>query len=260
MIDTHAHLDDPQFDADRDAVIQRSLAAGVEAIVCVGTTLATSRVAIDLAETYPAIHAAVGIHPNSCGEAAADDWDQIVALADHPRVVALGETGLDRYWDFTPLDLQRDYFARHLQLARRRDLPVIIHCRDAQPELMPMLREAAATGPLRGILHAFSGDADMAAECLALGLHISFAGNVTYTNRKFQALRDAVAQIPAERLLVETDSPYLTPQPLRGKQKRNEPALVLHTLTVLASLRGVPVERLAEQTASNARRLFGLGG
>ena len=215
MIDTHCHLDDEQFAADRAAVVARAAAAGVECMVALGTTIASSRATVALAETYPSVYAAVGIHPNTCAEAGPGDWDAIVGLLDHPRVVALGETGLDRYWDHAPIELQRDYFDRHLRLSQVRDRPVVIHCRDAQADVLPMLREAAARGPLRGVLHAFSGDAEFAAECLALGLYVSFAGNVTYTNKKFQVLREAAAGIPADRILIETDSPYLTPEPLR---------------------------------------------
>ena len=158
------------------------------------------RAVLQLAENYDLL-AAVGIHPNSTAEAAAGDWQRVVALVDHPRVVALGETGLDRYRDFAPLALQQEYLDRHLRLAQERDLPVIIHCRDAAAELMPMLRAAAARGPLRGVLHAFSGDAAWAAECVALGLHVSFAGNVTYSNKKFDPLRAAARTVPADRLL-----------------------------------------------------------
>jgi TatD DNase family protein len=258
-IDSHAHLDDEQFASDRDAVIARAVAAGVQAIVCVGTTVQSSRAAVRVAQTCPQVYAAVGIHPNSCAEAAPGDWEQIIELLNHPRVVALGETGLDRYWDSAPIALQQDYFARHLQLGQQRDVPVIIHCREAQAELMPMLREAAARGPLRAVLHAFSGDPAVAAECLELGLAISFAGNATYTNKKFQTLRAAVVAIPGDRILIETDCPYLVPEPLRGKQKRNEPALVAHTAAALAAFRGVPVEQFAAQTTANARRMFRLG-
>lgn len=260
MFDTHAHLDDQQFDANRDDVMARCLKAGVEAVLCVGTTVASSLAAVRLAETYPSAFAAVGIHPNSCAEAGPDDWNRIVAMVDHPRVVALGETGLDRYWDYAPLDLQREYFERHLRLGQDRNLPVVIHCREAQADVMPMLHEAAVRGPLRGILHAFSGDAAMAAECVARGLYISFAGNVTYTNKKFQSLRAAAVTIPDDRILVETDSPYLTPEPLRGKSRRNEPAWVVHTATSLAALRGLPVEQFDAQTTANARRVLGLEG
>jgi TatD DNase family protein len=258
MIDSHAHLDDPQFDADREAVIARAVAAGVETIVCVGTTLESSRAAVRLAERYHEVYAAVGIHPNSCAEAADGDWDGIVALAEHPRVVAVGETGLDRYWDFTPLDVQIDYFRRHLRLGRQRKLPLIIHCREAAADLIPLVESAAAAGPVNAVLHAFSGDATMAAKCLELGLSLSFAGSVTYRNQKFQPLRAAAAAAAADRILIETDSPYLTPEPLRGKQPRNEPALVVHTAASLAELRGVPLAQLAAETTANARRLFRL--
>jgi len=195
MIDTHAHLDQPQFDPDREAVLGRSGLAGVEAIVCVGTDLASSRAAVRLAETCPGVYAAVGIHPNSSAEAGPDDWAQVAALPEHPRVVAVGETGLDRYRDFAPLELQRGCFRRHLLLARDCDLPVVIHCRDAWEDMLPLLRDATVGGPVCGVLHAFSGDAAMAAKCLELGLFLSFAGNVTYRNQKFQPLRAAAAAI-----------------------------------------------------------------
>lgn len=258
MIDTHCHLNDEQFAADRDAVVARALADGLKKLICIGTTLSSSREAIRLAESHASVHAAVGIHPNSCADAAPGDWDAIVALLDHPRVVALGETGLDRHWDFAPIALQMDYFERHIRLAQERDLPFIVHCREAEAETMPMLRAAAARGPLRGIMHAFGGDVAMASECVALGLHVSFAGNVTYTNKKFQSLRDAAISIPADRILIETDSPYLTPEPLRGKQRRNEPANVAHTAAALAVLRGVERADFIRQTTANAWRLFRL--
>ena len=258
MIDTHCHLDDEQFDSDRAAVVARAACAGVEHMIALGTTAASSRATVHLAETYPSLYAAVGIHPNSCAEADSSDWDTIQSLLDHPRVVALGETGLDRYWDYVPMELQRDYFDRHLRLSQRRDRAIVIHCRDAHADMMPILREAASRGPLRGVMHAFSGDAATAAEYLGLGLYISFAGNVTYTNKKFQLLREAAAMIPADRILIETDSPYLTPEPLRGNQKRNEPALVVHTATAVAALRGLPLDEFARQTAANARHLFQL--
>ena len=181
------------------------------------------------------------------------DWDRIVALVEAGSAVALGETGLDRYWDFTPFEVQQDYFDRHLQLAQERDLPVIIHCREAEADTLRMLREAVARGPLRGVIHAFSGNEDFAAACLDLGMHISLAGPVTYTNKKFESLRSAAKIVPADRLLIETDSPYLVPHPLRGKQKRNEPSLMRHTAAGLAELRGMPVDDLIAQTTANAR-------
>jgi TatD DNase family protein len=258
LFDTHAHLDQEEFDADRTAVIDRARQAGVELILAVGVDLVSSRKALRLAEEHAEIFAAAGIHPNSAAQADPEDWDQIVELADHPRVVAVGETGLDRYWDHTPMAVQQAYFERHLSLSQERNLPVVIHCRDAADELMPMLRRAAAQAPLKGILHAFSGDARMARECLDLGLHISFAGNVTYKNKKFQDLQLAAAAVPLDRLLIETDSPYLTPEPLRGREKRNEPAFVAYTAEFLAQLRGEPVLELKRQTTLNGRLLLGI--
>jgi TatD DNase family protein len=255
FFDTHAHLDQAEFDADRREVLARAKAAGVETVLCPATDAASSRAVLQLAEEFE-LPVAVGIHPNSAAEAGPDDWQEIATLSRHAHVVALGETGLDRYWDYAPLATQQDYLDRHLRLAQERGLPVILHCRDAAAELMPMLREAAARGPLHGVLHAFSGDAELAAECVALGLFISFAGNVTYSNRKFDALRAAARAVPDDRLLIETDSPYLVPQVFRGKQKRNEPAHVVHTAAFLAELRGTTVEQLAALTTANARRCF----
>jgi TatD DNase family protein len=258
FFDTHAHLDQQEFDADRTAVIERASQAGVQWILSVGIDLASSRRAVRLAEEHAEIFAAVGIHPNSAAQAEPSDWDQIVDLVNHPRVVAIGETGLDRYWDYTPVSLQQEYFDRHLCLSRERNLPIVIHCRDAADDLMPKLRRAAALAPLKGILHAFSGDVRMAEECVELGLHISFAGNITYKNKKFEQLRSACGAVPLDRLLIETDSPYLTPEPLRGREKRNEPALVVHTAQRLAELRGIALSDLEQQTAANAQCLFGL--
>jgi TatD DNase family protein len=258
LFDTHVHLDQQEFDADRDAVVDGALRAGVEGMVAVGIGAASSATCVALASRYPGVHAAVGIQPNYAAEARPDDWEHIAALAGAPGVVAIGETGLDRHWDFTPFELQRDYFDRHLRLAQQHGLPVIVHCREADDDVLAMLRQAVERRAIRGVMHAFGGDAAMADECLALGFLISFAGSVTYTNRKFEPLRAVAARIPADRLLVETDSPYLTPHPLRGRQKRNEPALLRHTVECVAALRGVSAEELAAQTTANARRLFGL--
>jgi TatD DNase family protein len=255
--DTHAHLDQAEFDADRRDVVARAREAGVTMILCPAVSAESSGVVVKLAEEYDLL-AAVGIHPNSTHEAAPDDWQRVAAMIDHPHVVALGETGLDRYWDVAPISLQQEYLDRHLRLSQDCDLPVILHCRDAQADLLASLLAAAARAPIRGVVHAFSGDAAFAAECLALGLYVSFAGNVTYSNKKFEPLRVTAGTIPADRLLIETDSPYLVPQLFRGKQKRNEPANVIHTAALLAELRGVPPEQLAAETTANARRLFRL--
>ena len=256
-IDTHAHLDDERFDSDLDAVIARAADAGVERIVCPAITADSSRKVVDLARAHSSLYAAVGIQPNYCGEAAPGDWDRVVALAGD-QVVAIGETGLDRHWDFTPMEVQQDYFDRHLRLAEELNLPVVIHCREAEEDVLPMLRETASRGPLRGVLHAFGGTRSLAEECLSLGLFVSFAGAVTYRNKKFESLREVAAVVPEDRLLIETDSPYLTPHPLRGKEKRNEPARIVHTAAFLAELRSTTVEALAATTTANARRLFRL--
>lgn len=257
LIDTHAHLDDERFQADLDAVLSRALATGVSQVVAIGTTAPSSAKTVQLAAQHPMIFASVGIQPNHIAEAAAGDWDRILELAPQPRVVAVGETGLDRHWDYTPFPQQEDYFARHLTLARQRNLPVVIHCRDAEADVVRMLRDDyERNGPVRGVMHSFTGDQQTAEACLAMGLYISFAGMVTYKNA--DALRTVAQQVPPDRLLVETDSPYLVPVPLRGKAKRNEPAHVVHTAECLARVKGVPVEELAEQMTRNARTLFRL--
>jgi TatD DNase family protein len=258
LFDTHAHLDQDDYDADRPSVVERAVAAGVENVLCVGVDAASSEAVVQLSEKFPAIYAAVGIHPNSTAKALPDDWRRVCELAKHPKVAALGETGLDRYWDDAPIELQREIFLRHLLLSRQKKLPVVIHCRDAWDDLMPLLREDAANGPILGIMHAMSGDAAQAEECVALGLYISFAGNVTYKNKKFETLRAAAAVVPWDRLLLETDCPYLTPEPLRGKEKRNEPANVRHTAAFLAQIRGVSFEEIEQKTTENAKRLLGL--
>ena len=258
MIDTHAHLDDERFTNDLPEVLRRAAETGIEAILCPGISADSSEAVVRLAEEHPILHAAVGIQPNYGAEAKEDDWDRIVALVEAGSAVALGETGLDRYWDFTTIEMQQDYFNRHLQLAQKMDLPVIIHCREAEADTLAMLREAVARGPLRGVIHAFSGDRAFAEACLDLGMHISLAGPVTYTNKKFEPLRLAARIVPDERLLIETDSPYLVPHPLRGKEKRNEPALMRHTAVALAELRGADIEEFVAATTANARALFRL--
>ena len=257
-IDTHVHLDAKEFDEDRHGVLARARQSGVAVMICPGITADSSDAAVRLAEIHRAVYAAAGIHPNHSAEAAAGDWDRVVEMMAHPRVVAVGETGLDRHWDFAPIGVQREYFDRHLRLARQHDLPVVIHCREAESDLLPMIREAATRGPLAGVLHAFSGDWPFAEACLETGLCIGFVGSVTYRNKKFESLREAAAQVPDDRLLIETDSPYLVPHPLRGRQKRNEPANIVHTARCLAELRGSSPQELAAQTTANARRLFRL--
>jgi TatD DNase family protein len=252
LFDTHAHLDQPEFDADRAEVIERARQAGVETMLAVGITAASSLACVELAASQPGLLAAVGLQPNYCAQSEPGDWDAIVALVERPRVVALGETGLDRYWDYSPFDVQQDYFDRHLRLAQVRGLPFIVHTRDSDGDVLAMLREARRRGPLAGVMHSFTGTAETAAECIELGLYISFAGMVTF--KKAADLRAVARSVPNDRILIETDSPYLSPHPLRGR--RNEPARLVHTAACLAQERGVEIEAFAAQTAENARRLF----
>ncbi len=252
LIDTHAHLDQEEFDADRVEVIVRALAAGVETIVAIGVTAESIAAAVRLAAEHPSIYAAVGIQPNYCAQAKPGDWEQIVALVSAPKVVAIGETGLDRHWDYTPFELQQDYFDRHLRLSQERNLPFVVHTRESDADVVAMLRDARQRGPLIGVMHSFTGSAATAGKCRELGLYISFAGMVTF--KKSVDLRAVAATVSDDRILIETDSPYLSPDPLRGK--RNEPANLVHTARRLAEVRGVAFEKLAEQTKTNARALF----
>lgn len=253
LVDTHAHLDEHAFEADLPEVLARAAAAGVTRIVTIGISAATSQAALSLARAHPHVSAVVGIQPNYVTQAGADDMDLICGFASDPHVVAIGETGLDKYWDFAPLDVQQEYFVKHLELARDVQKPFIIHCREAEAEVVQVLREFAAGGQLNGVMHSFAGDMATAQACLELGLHLSFSGMLTYKSN--QALRDVARQTPRDKLLVETDSPYLSPVPLRGK--RNEPANVVHTARCLAELQGITLEELAHQTSTNAAALFG---
>ncbi|MDG2381982.1 MAG: TatD family hydrolase [Pirellulaceae bacterium] len=253
LFDTHAHLDDEQFGANLGAVIQRATDVGLQHLVAVGTTAESSLKCLELAAKYSTVHAAVGIQPNYCSEAKPTDWQTIVELTKREGVVAIGETGLDRYWDHTPFELQQDYFQRHLDLSRQTQLPFIVHMRDCLDEIVVMLQEARRQGPLLGVMHSYTGDAAGARECLSLGMYISFAGMVTY--KKSEALREVASLIPADRLLIETDSPYLSPHPKRSVRP-NEPALIVHTAQCLAEVRAVTLSEIAEQTTANAKRLF----
>jgi TatD DNase family protein len=253
LFDTHAHLADDQLAADAAAVIERARQAGVTRILSVGTDVASTQKCIELAAAGDGVFASAGIHPNHVAEAADGDWEKIVKLAANERIIALGETGLDRYWKDTPLELQQDYFDRHIRLSQQTGLPLVIHQRESAAAILAMLREARQRGPLVGIMHSFTGTAEQAAEFLALGMHISFAGMVTF--KKSDDLRAVARTIPADRLLVETDSPYLSPEPFRGKRP-NEPARVVHTAECLTRERGLSLSDLAAQSTANALALF----
>jgi TatD DNase family protein len=253
VIDTHAHLDDPKFADDVADVVARAAAARLELIVTIGTDVETSRRNVELAERFPLLRCAVGIQPNHVSEVRSRDWEAIAELAKQPKCVAIGETGLDRYWDRAPFPLQEEYFARHLGLSRETEKPIVIHCREAEADVVRMLRaEFDSRGPIAGVMHSFTGDEATAKSCLDMGLYISFAGMVTYKNA--ENLRQVAATIPLARLLVETDSPYLAPVPHRGK--RNEPAYVVYTAECLAKVKGVSLEEVDRHTTVNARELF----
>lgn len=254
LIDTHAHLDDNRFDTDRLAMMQRASDGGIVQMIAVGITVASSRACIRLVNNRN-VFATVGFHPNEVGDAQSGDWDTIVALANEPGVVALGETGIDRFRDRSPFSTQEDYFVRHLELGRKLNRPIVIHARQADDDIIRLLRiQYDRYGPISGVLHSFTGSANTAAAAISMGLHISIAGMVTYPNA--QDVRDMAATIPMNRLLVETDSPYLSPQPLRGK--RNEPSFIIHTAKTLANIFGISLDIIAEHTTHNARELFGL--
>lgn len=255
FIDTHAHLDADAFDQDLDDVVQRAKDAGVSRMLTIGITLETSLAAVSLAERFDEVSAVVGIQPNYASEMKAGDWDEITELVRQPGVVGIGETGLDRYWDYAPIERQVELFDWHLDLAAQTQLPFVVHCREAEADVVAQLRRAAEKfGSLKGVMHSFCGDRDTADACLDMGMHISFAGMVTY--KKNDALREVAASIPLDRLLIETDAPYLAPQPKRGK--RNEPSFVTMTAECLAEVHGIPLAALAEATTANAARLFGL--
>jgi TatD DNase family protein len=253
-VDTHAHLEDPSLRGDLPGVMERARAAGVVQVIAIGTTADDSAAVAGIAAAHRGVFAAVGVHPNHAAEARPGDWERVCSLIGAPKVVALGETGLDRYRDHTPFELQREWFARHLALAHEHGLPVVVHCRQSERELIGQMR--ALGRPVRGVLHSFTGTWDDAQAFLELGLHLSFAGMVTFTNKALDALRDVAARVPLDRLLVETDSPYLSPHPHRGRP--NEPARVALTAARVAEARGTSPEELARATTANARRLFAL--
>jgi TatD DNase family protein len=254
LIDTHAHLDDKRLRADLEGVLNRAVCAGVEQIIAIGTTAATSAAAVELARARAGVFAAVGIHPNDAAESGQRDWPLIAELIDRPGVVAVGETGLDRYWNRTPFPEQQAWFDRHICLAHERNLPIVIHSRDCQGDIIEQLRGHGR--PIRGVMHAFTGTWDEAQAYLELGLHLSFAGMVTFTNKGLDGLRAVAARVPLDRLLVETDSPYLSPHPCRGQT--NEPSRVALTAARLAEIRGLPLVDFARITTTNARSLFQL--
>jgi len=255
-LDSHAHLDDPDFDVDREAVIERARAAGLRYLLAVGggTGPDNLEAPIILADRYDWIYATVGVHPHEARHFEEHHAEQIRKLAQHPKVVAIGEIGLDYHYDHSPREIQKLTLVRQLELAREARLPIVIHCRDAWPDLTEIIEAYWKSSGLGGILHCFSGDRQDALKFLNWGFQVSFAGNVTYKNA--ENLREAACEIPLDRLWIETDCPYLAPVPHRGK--RNEPAFVIEVARTLAALRNMSVEEFGEIVVRSFERFFGL--
>ena len=252
LIDSHAHLDDLRYDTDRDNVLQRAETAGIEAIVTIGCDLATSQAAVALAQAHPHVFATIGVHPHEAKEIGEGWYESFRSLARHPKVVAYGEIGLDYHYDHSPREIQRQRFREQIHLARELALPLIIHTREAQEDTMMILREESAVD-VGGVFHCFSGDMWLAKDALNLGFYLSFSGVLTFKNATM--LRDIAKTVPLDRLMVETDCPYLAPVPYRGK--RNEPAYVQYVAEILAEIRGNgSFESIARATVENTKRVF----
>lgn len=251
LFDSHAHIDDSRFDSDRLETIERARENGVTGIINIGADMASSARSIALAQAHKGIYAAVGIHPHDAKAAVDADYDQMAQwVGSEAKVVAIGEIGLDYYYDLSPRDVQQDVFIRHIDLARQLGKPIIIHDRDAHGDVMNIIKKEAKG--IIGVFHCYSGSLEMAKEVLKLGFYVSFAGPVTFA--KSTKLKEIAAAVPLERLLVETDSPYLTPHPHRGR--RNEPAHVRLVAEEIARLRGLSLEAVAEATTNNVKQLF----
>ena len=255
MIDSHCHLDNPQFDPDREAVIDRALAAGVERMVVIGTGDGPPdlEAGIRLADRHQPIYATVGVHPHDASKAVPETYARLKELLQHPKVVALGEIGLDYHYDHSPREVQREAFLEQMRIAADARKPIVIHTREAWEDTLALLEQYWKPTGLGGIMHCFSGGPDQAARCLDLGFHLSFGGIVTFP--KSADIQEAARRAPADRLLIETDAPYLAPVPHRGK--RNEPAFVAETARKLAQLRGVTPEEIAQTTTDNFLKLLG---
>jgi len=250
IFDSHAHYDQKRFDADRDEVIAALNAAGVTRVMNAASDLPSSHDALALAEKYPFFWCSVGIHPHEAEDAPADYLDQLRELVNNPRVRAIGEIGLDYHYDFSPRDVQRRVFEEQLILAKELDMPVIIHDREAHGETMELLTKYRP----KGVVHCFSGSAEMAKQVAGLGMYVGFTGTVTFKNARKPL--EAVAAVPQDRLLLETDCPYMAPEPLRGR--RCDSSMLPYTAAAMAAARGITTQQLVDITARNACRLFGI--
>jgi TatD DNase family protein len=254
LIDSHCHLDSAEFDQDRDAVIERALAAGVEHMMAIGTGNGPPdlEAGLRLAEKHSAFYATAGIHPHDASKAKPDDFKRLADLMEHPKALAVGEIGLDYHYDFSPREVQKSAFIEQMGIAASAKKPIVIHTREAWDDTLTLIEQHWAPHGIGGIMHCFSGGPEEARRALELGFYLSFGGIVTFP--KALALQDAAKAAPGDRILIETDAPYLAPVPKRGK--RNEPALIVHTARKLAELRGQSYEELCNATTENFRRLL----
>jgi TatD DNase family protein len=259
IIDTHAHLDMPEFDSDREEVIGRAKDKGVSTIITIGIDLESCRKAIDIAEKHPGIWAGIGIHPQESKGVSKQDVGKLEEMARHPKVVGIGELGLDYYHQYSPKESQLTVLHWQLEIAERVSLPIIIHCRQAQEDMLPIIRDWCQSnkmpeGKPRGVLHCFSGDENLAKNYVDMGFYISLGGYIGYPSSA--KLRDTIKKIPSDKIVVETDCPFLPPQKYRGK--RNEPAYTAITMEALAEIKGISYDEMARQTTENAIRVFNL--
>jgi len=253
IIDSHAHLDYPQFEGQMDEVLSRARDLGVTEVISIGVKLSTAHQPRQLAEAYDNVWFSAGIHPHEAGnEPDACNLDAILAAADHPKCVAIGEAGLDYFYDYAPRQAQADSFRVQIQAARQTDRPIIVHARDADEDMADILESEMEKGAFTGVLHCFSSGPELARRAVDIGFYVSFSGILTFN--KAETLREIARSLPADRILVETDSPYLAPTPHRGQT--NEPGYTRHVLDRLAELRGTSVEEMASQTRKNTLRLF----
>ena len=252
IFETHAHYDDEQFDLDRDQLLGSMQKGGVGTIVNVGASLASSRASVSLAERYPFIYAAVGVHPDHAGEMDEDGLRELRSLCGGDKVVAVGEIGLDYYWDEAPRDVQKEWFVRQLELAREMSLPVIIHSRDAAADTLEIMQSHARG--LMGVIHCFSYSKELAREYVKMGFFIGVGGVVTFKNARHSV--EVAREVPIDRLLLETDAPYMSPVPFRGK--RCDSSMILYTAEKIASLRNTEVQELLDITCENAKRFYNI--
>lgn len=253
LIDSHAHLDDDRFDKDRDELIKSLESNGISRVINPGADLPSSIKSVKLSEEYENIYAAVGVHPHSADEMDEGTIEVLRAFGNREKVVAIGEIGLDYHYDNSPRDIQRKWFQRQIKLANELNLPIIVHSREADQETFDIIK-SQSDGNLTGVIHCYSGSVELMKEYIKLGYYISLGGPVTFKNAKMP--KEVAKAVPIDRLLVETDSPYLTPEPHRGK--RNEPLFVRHVAAMIAELRGMTIEELARATSENTIRLFNL--